>query len=179
MQFHKMQSPHLPHRGIYGDCWRTAVACVLDMHPLEVPHWMQLYPPKDAADTLRTPEREAAYQAFLRTKGLSSVDIPYNIGDEPLQVLWDGIAERHGADLVYLATGNSPTGPHTVIYCGRNLLWDPSPTDAGIVAPIQGYIWICHFIPLFSRYSGGVQLSLPLRPPSKLLQGSIPEDNDE
>ena len=30
---------HDPANGVYGDCGRTVIACLLDLHPSEVPHF--------------------------------------------------------------------------------------------------------------------------------------------
>jgi len=40
MRFHKqLITNHNPESGIFGDCQRTAIACLLDKHPSDVPHF--------------------------------------------------------------------------------------------------------------------------------------------
>jgi len=180
MQYHKMLSAHIPSAGIYGDCWRTAIACILDLHPSKVPHWMQLYPnPEGTDNSTPHPERDTAFESFLRSKGFSHVDVCYHLGDSPLQELWDEISRVQGKDLVYLVTANSPTGPHVVINCGNRMLWDPSPTNRGVVKSIDGYVWVMHLIPAFMR--GNFTPPQEIIDPTsfavhEMLDGSITED---
>ena len=39
--FHRQLLRHDPASGIIGDCYRTAIACRLNMDPADVPHFMQ------------------------------------------------------------------------------------------------------------------------------------------
>ena len=50
---------HEPHNVIYGDCHRTAIACLLDMEPWQVPHFTQL------AHTTPGYDWESGVAAFL------------------------------------------------------------------------------------------------------------------
>ena len=35
---HKQLNRHRPEEGVFGDCYRTAIACLLDLRPQDVPH---------------------------------------------------------------------------------------------------------------------------------------------
>jgi hypothetical protein len=56
---HKQRFRHDPANGIYGDCWRTAIACLLDIQPEEIPHEHRVYADNEQqtiiADFLRPP----------------------------------------------------------------------------------------------------------------------------
>ncbi len=101
---------HDPITGSMGDCWRTSIACLLDLPPQEVPHFAL----KGAREFL------AATQEWLRRRGLALTDFDAN-------AISDGY---------HLLVGPSPRNPQTVLHCvvgldGR-IAWDPHPSRAGL-----------------------------------------------
>lgn len=148
MRFHKQLSAHIPQIGMEGDCYRTALACILDMEPNDVPHFMQLFPPGPTRDALHP-----AVEEWLRQRGYSKIDIPYHVdGHLPVETLREIIAAQNGEDLLYLLTGLSNfENQHVVICRGSKVLWDPSPADVGVTMPIDGFFFVTHLIPSSMR----------------------------
>lgn len=135
---HKQLFRHKPEEGVIGDCWRTCIACLLDLHPSEVPHFTDGSWNDSAATTAKT-------RAWLRSRGLGFVELAYS-GD--LEAVMASLA-ANAPGAYYLLGGNSRTGcGHSVIACGSEIVWDPSQTDAGIVGPMDdGYYWATFFVP--------------------------------
>lgn len=109
------------NEGIPGDCWRSALASLLDLLRDEVPHFA-LHP----RNTWWWETRR-----WLQRRGLDLWFIPL---DEPLRDFEKAIlAERK---LVLLA-GPSPRGPFGHVVVGRpdgTVVWDPHPSRAGLRA---------------------------------------------
>jgi len=38
MKFYKQKYLHDPGNGVIGDCYRTAIGCILEIDPMELPH---------------------------------------------------------------------------------------------------------------------------------------------
>lgn len=129
---------HRPEEGVYGDCHRTAIACLLDLEPGQVPHFLH--------DNCGGVEFERRVDEYLRGHGLTQVTIAYMASLE--QVL--SCLELTARGVYYLFGGMSRTGcGHTVIGCGGELVWDPSLTDAGIVGPMpDDMYWVTFLVPL-------------------------------
>ena len=51
---HQLVTEYRNDEGVYGDCGRTVIACLMDMHPSEVPHFFNMPDEGDA---------DAAYDA--------------------------------------------------------------------------------------------------------------------
>ena len=123
---------HDPDNHVYGDCFRTTIACLLDLAPAEVPHFMDHAPTGEVGET--------AAKIWLAKRGLTLVSIP--VMCELDEVL--GFMARANSGLHYLLTGESRTGVnHCVICLDDRIVWDPSLTEAGIVGPTaEGHYWI-------------------------------------
>jgi len=120
--FEKQQFRHSPDEGIYGDCWRTAVACLLGLSRDEVPH-------VHAGDH-RLSENIAT---FLNERGLHviKVGIPGHLSVEKALNM-----PTYWSDQPCMFVGESRTGVnHVVIVHGGQIIHDPSLTDAGIIGP--------------------------------------------
>ena len=133
---------HNPELGIYGDCNRTAIACLLDLEPEQVPHFGEDYRDSDA---FQRRERE-----WLTSQGWCAVSSAYNSPlDDVLRV-----QEIINPGVYYLLGGKSRTGcGHSVIGCGGEIVWDPSLDDSGIVAPFDsdGLYWVTWLVPISMR----------------------------
>jgi hypothetical protein len=113
---------HDPANGVIGDCWRTCVACLLDVEPETVPHF--ILKPSWYEDTL----------AWLRERGYGL----YEFGGLFEQVSHTGLVGCH-----HIITGGSPRDPvnvkHAVIGLDEEVVWDPHPSRAGIVGEPHGW----------------------------------------
>lgn len=112
--------------GVPGDCWRTAIACLLDMDRDDVPHFAHLYPdpePNWWVETVRWVEAQKPGMTL--------------VGAEPVY----GVVGRP-----VIASGPSPRGPwlHSVIADGTTgeLLWDPHPSHAGLAGDAVDLVWL-------------------------------------
>lgn len=144
MRFYKQRVMHDPDNGKTGDCFRTCIACMLDVDPSRVPNFMHL---EYKGDTMVAVWRKV--NKWLATRhGVQMVEIPFVIDpdtDFELQVL--GIGRRF-KDMKYLFSGLSPRGyQHCTIYQEGRLLHDPSPLSGGIVGPDEdSLVWAGFFI---------------------------------
>lgn len=128
---------HEPHKGIYGDCHRAAIACVLDLRPEDVPHFGEHGDDDPVAWTREVNE-------FLALHGMTSLAIPFP-GDDLKAVLHCVSTVNPG--VYYLLTGKSRTGTnHNVVCLDGRIIHDPSLDDAGIIGPCNdGLYWVQFF----------------------------------
>ncbi|KUR80795.1 hypothetical protein [Novosphingobium sp. FSW06-99] len=123
---------HDPESGVYGDCYRTAVAMCLGVPRDQVPHFCS-DPERDS------PDREWANRrdAWLASHGMCVIEIPWP--DLDVLIAQSGLSFGEGAVTV---SGYSPRGTlhECVIYKGR--LFDPHPDGGGLIAPHDdGHYW--------------------------------------
>lgn len=143
MKPQKQLIDHAPAEGRYGDCYRTAIAVVLDLEAKDVPHFMDGTTGKGPA-----PEANRAVEAWLNERGLHAINIlfPAELSPEQIaQTVKNCNGETPG--LVFLLSGTSRTGVNHVVVCADGeIACDPSKVDAGIVGPCDdGYYWITFF----------------------------------
>ena len=124
---------HDPENGSYGDCWRTAIACILNRRPENVPHFMH-----DGCEDNAEVNRRVA--RWLHGQGFSVVTIPFE-GDLPAIL---NMMKVVNPGVWWILAGTSRTGcNHSVIGRDDAIVHDPSPVDAGIVGPCDdGYYWL-------------------------------------
>lgn len=102
---HKQLVKHDPPNS-YGDCLRTAVACILNIEPLtEVPHFNH-----DGASEDVTYKRLVAW---CETRNLAPFYSFYD-GANPLETVLD-FMKRTNPNIDYLLLGMSQSGPHVVV----------------------------------------------------------------
>lgn len=115
VQQHTQLLLHDPANGIMGDCWRTCIACLLEVPPNEVPHFLE------------TNHWWRDTQEWLRERGYGL----YEFGGLFEQVSISGLVGCH-----HIITGGSPRDPanvrHSVIGLDEAVVWDPHPSRAGI-----------------------------------------------
>lgn len=112
---------------VLGDCWRTAIACLLDLdHPGDVPHFVEIHR-DDEATSLDWWEASKRFVETARpgvTLECYAPTFPVYDGDWPSRVI---------------ASGPSPRGPfaHSVLVHAKDgtLAWDPHPSRAGLAGP--------------------------------------------
>lgn len=144
MKFHKQLFKHQPEIGIYGDCHRTAIACLLDLEPLDVPHFGEHF--------LDVTKFNDAVKDYLASQGLAIFSLAFAGGVSLDQVLQ--FVAVHNPETYYLVGGTSPRGfNHTVIAKGGELIHDPHPDNTFLVAPCEAgtenaAYWIDLLIPI-------------------------------
>jgi hypothetical protein len=107
-----MQVLHDPDNGRYGDCWRTAIACLMGLpDPTEVPHFV--------ADDLTGGEHYwTATNRWLNGHGYY------------LNTVW---LDEVPPGRVAVASGKSPRGTqHAVLWRNGTLWHDPHPDRTGL-----------------------------------------------
>lgn len=131
---------HDPSVGIYGDCHRTVLACLLNLHPESVPHFGAMY----WNDTVAW---DAAVLEFLKGFDLSLVRVMF---DATIGTIFEHM-DAINPNVYYMLTGKSRNNTHHIVICkGSEIIWDPAQDDSGIVGPCDdGYYWIEHLIPDF------------------------------
>lgn len=121
----------------WGDCHRSAIACVLNMRPQDVPHFFDKgASSKDGFEHVRV---------WLQRRGLVEITVAFNGSDSLENVL--AAIKVNNPGLVYLLGGTSRTCVnHTVVCCDDKIVCDPSLTDAGIIGPMDdGNWWLTFF----------------------------------
>lgn len=142
MKFYKQLHLHDPENRVFGDCDRTSIACLLNKHPSEVPHWGRHF---DDAPTYNKIKRE-----YLESQGLILVQVVYS-GETPLVDVLKSVGGSNPG-VYYLLTGTSRTGVNHVVICrDGEIAHDPSIDDSGIVGPADsGYFHVEFLAPLFT-----------------------------
>ena len=124
MRFAKQLFRHRPDDGVYGDCFRTVIACILELDPAEVPHEH-----RKMADG----EFTAFYDDWLHKRGIRMLRVAISTEDIAHAL---SCAKSFSDGLPYIFSGTSRTGVnHAVIGRDDAIIHDPSLTDAGIVGP--------------------------------------------
>lgn len=136
-----LQLVQLPDGNVKGDCFRTCIACLLDIHPEKVPLFI-------GDETAIDPGGDQLNQAcdwLIENHGLSIARIFWDGAmldkDDVLNLCSETIRGHH-----YLLSGQSSNGlNHCVICRGNKIVHDPKP-DAGIVGPLDGGYWCVEVI---------------------------------
>lgn len=129
---HLQRFLHDPEAGVWGDCDRTALACLLDLEPEQVPHFMHGAPINEPMP----PAIAAWRQSWLRERGLVEVEAAYpaaafaSLAD--LLAFWAGMSPG----LHYRVVGRAPRGvDHVVVARDHLIVHDPHPAGGGLVGP--------------------------------------------
>jgi len=117
---------HDPIIGIYGDCFRTAIAIVIGMDRDDVPHWhedMDMF------------EANRRYDQWLEDRRLSRICI-YLSGDLSVD---EALAETaHYSKAPFIFSGRSKNGTgHAVVAQDGCIVCDPSIDQSWIVGPMD------------------------------------------
>lgn len=115
---------HDPENGVWGDCGRTALACILDLPPASVPHF---WDGGACGHELDVKENE-----FLSHHGMYKITFAVTgTLEEVLDYFGDITCGSH-----YVLVGKSRLGcNHAVVCRGSAIVHDPSQDDTGIVGP--------------------------------------------
>ena len=122
---------HDPAADTRGDCYRTAIACLLDVPRDDVPHVLEH----------DTPAVQRASGAYLRRFGLAMLEMPLKGADAADIVAF--MAATNPDVRSFLLSGTTPRGwDHTVVAHAEGL-WDPHPSRAGLTGPCDdGFWWV-------------------------------------
>ena len=118
---HQQLFKHDPDNGIFGDCWRTCVASILNLSPEAVPH-------------VHTPDHElfkASMKSFLASRGLAIVAFAFDCDLDVVQRLMRNL----NPGVHYMLMGQSGRGEwnHIVVCKDGEIVHDTS--GSGIVGP--------------------------------------------
>lgn len=129
-----------PENGQRGDCWRTAVACVLDVERDLVPHVNE-----ENVDLINGTMKE-----YLASQGYSLMQIPLHETSFPTLEKVLAWMEVLNPDVTYFLSGLSKRGWNHVVICrGGEVIWDPHPSRDSIEKPDNG----CWHIEAITRRS--------------------------
>jgi hypothetical protein len=132
MKFYKQTILHDPDSGLYGDCFRTCIACFLDMLPSDVPHFFD--------NGIGGVEGEEKCRAWLEERGLYLFRVAYGCS---LEDVVDHVSVQNPG-LYFMVSGMSPRGAgHSVIAKDGEFVHDPHPNDDFLEGPFEdGIFWI-------------------------------------
>jgi len=135
---HKQLLRHNPAAGQIGDCWRTCIACLLDLAPDQVPHFVEPHLDDGPAAT-------AFARRWLASRGFGLIQFAYT---GALQGILDAQAAVN-PDTYFLLGGMSRSGVlHSVIARNDAIEWDPHPDDVGVIGPDpNGLYWLEFLVP--------------------------------
>ena len=132
---------HEPSLGVIGDCWRTAIGCLLDLPPDSVPHFLKEHWLGDSADAFAV---SASTKAWLADFGLTYVEHAFTCSLDDVLDMQRAI----NPDAYYLLSGSSPRGfNHCVIAKSGAIIHDPYPGGGNLVGPAKdGYYWVAYLV---------------------------------
>lgn len=134
---HLQRIRHNPTGGTYGDCYRTAIACLLDVDPEEVPH-------ANGAD-YAPGQQDAELRAWLAPQKLNLVSFAY--AEPDLSTLLGSMALCCGPDCNFILSGESTRGvDHSLIANASGVVHDVHPDQGGLIGPCGDGLWWFTFI---------------------------------
>jgi hypothetical protein len=141
-------------RGEYGDCHRTCVAMILNMHRDDVPHFMADCEPNLPPEDPRSQAAEVAELQWLAKRRITAVNIPFP-GETPFEVLLEMTDKlTHSAPVILGCTAGPRRMNHSVVL-KDGIVYNPNPT-AQIAGPMRdGFWWL-------TIYSVGMRWRSPL-----------------
>ncbi len=145
----KQKFLHRPEIGQWGDCHRTAIACLLDI-PLEAfPHFIGEYERRERlkamGDVVEPYSWLKEQERFLNAIGFTMMTIDWN-GDTPLDSLLTYM-ESMNPGRYFILCGMSPRGTnHSVVCNGGKFDWDPHPDGGFLIGPMDNGVWETNFL---------------------------------
>jgi hypothetical protein len=139
MKLTKQLNLHKPEEGVWGDCFRTALACLLNLDPEEVPHF------NDRSDGRNDEDVSREVNKWIRKQGLALISVFFT-GETPIEAVL-ATADYGSFGLPFLLSGTSRTGVDHVVICHRGeIVWDPSQVDSGIIGPMANGQWLVEWL---------------------------------
>lgn len=142
---HKQLFRHRPLDGIWGDCRRTALACLLNLpSPEDAPHVIGEYEAAKARG--ENYDWEMAQERWLNSLGYTIATIHWDGANTSIEQLFTYM-ESCNEHVLYLLGGTSPRGTnHTVIARGGEFFHDPHPDGGYLVGPLDNGFWGVTFL---------------------------------
>jgi hypothetical protein len=139
---------HDPAAGVFGDCFRTCVACLLGLPAGNVPHFNdRLASDATPAEVYRATK---AADDWLGARGLRLVRVGY-CGD--LDSVLDCLAKSNpGLPCILSGTSRNGVG-HCVVVLDGAIVCDPSLDQSGIVGPLADGVFNIEYL--------GVDIAVP------------------
>ncbi len=123
---HIQRFRHRPDLDEVGDCFRTCIACLLDLPIEDVPHF------REAALAETDEVQRELMNGWLAGRGLRLINIAYDCTLDQLLAMMAASAPG----LHYLVSGESRSGNnHIVIARDRMIVHDTSIEQVGIIGP--------------------------------------------
>ena len=136
MKIQKQKYRHDPDNGVFGDCYRTCVAMLLDLDRDDVPHFS-----KDADLDQDGIDATQRLREWLKPRGLSTFIVLYPDEHDLEEILQATASMNPGLPMMLVGESKRYAGiGHVVIIQDGKILADPS--DSGIKGPINGYYWV-------------------------------------
>lgn len=131
---------HQPGKGLIGDCFRTCVACIMDMMPEQVPHWVaEFWDNKHKTCDTELVVKEC--NKWLRQFGYGYLEFP--IGPDNTIEQLRGWLVKYTENNYVIVGCTSANGGHAVVMKGEDYIWDPAQDNSGCKGPMSdGYFWI-------------------------------------
>lgn len=129
---------HDPANGVMGDCYRTCVACLLDLQPEDVPHVVQSMDDGEACT--------ARMNEWLAGRGLKFIPMGWPSDQMAME---DAllVASAFSPGTAFLFSGTSPRGTdHVTIARDGEIVHDPHPDGGNLVGPMGDGWWHIEFL---------------------------------
>lgn len=136
-----LHTPEEWHRGLVGDCWRTAICCIIERPPWHTSNLVDqvIHRPRDLWTTFYAHWlARLGWRAYSFGIDWEDVDYPRHAYDE------DGCG-------YHLIIGRTVRGTsHVVVGLDGRIIWDPSPSQTGLVPPTDHATrwWFEKIVPL-------------------------------
>ena len=126
---------HRPEEGQFGDCWRAAIACLIDQPVASVPHFAMAGLNGIPGDYM------VLTRAWLAEFNLYLLQVPYS--GETLESVLDLVGTLNPG-VHYLLTATKEGGvDHNVVCLDKQIVWDPSLEPKPIIGPASdGHWWV-------------------------------------
>lgn len=141
MRPQKQKFRHEPEKGIFGDCYRTCFAILLDLDAEEVPHFCE-------KGLLPSGEQDRLMKEWLGTQhGLMMATVPFFGKETPPQSIYDTL-DAHSPGILFILSGWGRSNVnHCVVASGKGIVCDPSLTGSGIIGPCDDdFYWVTFLI---------------------------------
>lgn len=134
---HTQRFRHDPDAGVFGDCFRTAIACLLEIDPEEVPHHHRV---------LAGGEQSRLLRSWLMMRGLTLIELAW-----PTETLFDLLVNLEHAigdtGMKFMVSGQSPRGTDHVVICDtKGFVHDPHPDGGFLTGPMDDGNWFVSWI---------------------------------
>ncbi len=131
MIYRKQLFRHDPANEIFGDCWRTCIACILNLEPWKVPHfyqnWLMGKFPEAPIENCRS---------WLKSQGYGLASMQFD-GRDPIEELLANMAML-SPGVHYILDGSSARGiAHSIVCKDDELIWDPHPSNTMLAGPLK------------------------------------------